>query len=150
MIDGVLIVPLKQIPDDRGKIMHMLRSDDKHFEKFGEIYFSVVYPGIVKGWHVHKEMTLNYTVPIGMVKLVLYDARKNTKSKGEVMEIFMGEANYVLVRIPPGVVSAVKGIGVKPAMVANCSTLAHDPKEIERIDPFSNDIPYDWSKRPDR
>ncbi|MDO8554728.1 MAG: dTDP-4-dehydrorhamnose 3,5-epimerase family protein [Candidatus Micrarchaeota archaeon] len=144
MIDGVLIVPLKQIPDERGKIMHMIRKDSPYFEKFGEVYFSVVYPGVVKGWHTHTKVTLNYAVPFGTVKLVLYDMRENSKTKGEIMEIFTGESNYVLIKIPPGVASGVKGVGVNPAFIVNCATEPHDPKEIGRIDPFKNDIPYDW------
>jgi dTDP-4-dehydrorhamnose 3,5-epimerase len=144
MIDGVQVIPLKQIPDERGKIMHMLRCDDPYFEKFGEIYFSVVYPGIIKGWHIHKKMTLNYAVVSGMIKLVLYDKRDNSPTKGELMELFIGEDNYALVCIPPGIVNGFKGIGTKPAIVANCATEPHDTKEIIRIDPFSNEIPYDW------
>ena len=144
MIEGVEIHPLKQIPDERGKIMHMLRCDDPHFEKFGEIYFSMVYPGVVKGWHLHKEMTLNYAVIVGMIKLVLYDDRENSPTQGELMELFIGESNYVLVKIPPRVWNGFKGIGVQPAIVANCATLPHDPDEIIRIDPFDNHIPYDW------
>jgi len=144
MIEGVIIKPLKQIPDERGKIMHMLRVDDPEFEKFGEIYFSVVFPGVVKGWHLHKKMTLNYAVVSGTIKLVLYDKRENSPTKGELMEIFMGEDNYALVQIPPGVVNGFKGIGRQSAIVANCATEPHDPNEIIRIDPFNNDIPYNW------
>jgi len=143
MIDGVLVHPLTQIPDERGKIMHMLRADDPHFEKFGEIYFSTVYPGVVKGWHLHKLMTLNYTVVSGTVKLVLYDDRPNSPTRSELMELFVGQANYVLVKIPPGVWNGFKGIGLDPAIVANCATIPHDPNEIERMDPFKNSIPYD-------
>lgn len=144
MIEGVHIHPLRQIPDERGKIMHMLRCDAPYFERFGEIYFSVVYPGVVKGWHVHTRMVLNYAVVCGMVKLVLYDSREDSPTRGEVMELFIGESNYVLVRIPPGVVNGFKGMGIQEAIVANCSTDPHDPAEIRRIDPFQNDIPYDW------
>jgi len=144
MIHDVKIVTLKQIPDERGKIMHMLRADDSHFEKFGEIYFSVVYPGVIKGWHVHKKTTLNYAVVSGMIKLVLYDDRKGSPTKGKLMELFMGEDNYVLVKIPPGIVNGFKGVGVKPAIVANCATEPHDPEEIIRIDPFDKRIPYNW------
>lgn len=136
--------PLRQIPDERGKIMHMLRCDEPHFEKFGEIYFSIVYPGVIKGWHVHKRMTLNYAVIAGMIKLVLYDDRENSSTRGELMEFFVGESNYVLVKIPPGIWNGFKGIGVKPAIVANCATEPHDPEEIERMDPFTEKIPYDW------
>jgi len=145
MIDGVLIHPLKQIPDERGKIMHMLRCDDPHFERFGEIYFSVVNPGVIKGWHLHREMTLNYAVVSGMIKLVLFDDRPDSPTRANLLELFIGEANYVLVRIPPGIWNGFKGIGNVPAIVANCATLPHKPDEIIRLDPFDNPIPYDWS-----
>ncbi len=144
MIEGVKITPLKIIPDERGTILHMLRDDDRVFERFGEIYFSKVYPGVVKGWHLHKKMTLNYAVPVGMIKLVLFDNRENSPTKGELMELFIGEENYVLVTIPPNVWNGFKGIGLGISMVANCSTTHHDPDEIIRMDPINNDIPYDW------
>jgi dTDP-4-dehydrorhamnose 3,5-epimerase len=144
MIKGVEIHPLRQIPDERGKIMHMLRSTDKHFDKFGEIYFSVVHPGVIKGWHLHKKMILNYAVVTGMIKLVLFDDRKNSPTKGEVQEIFTGEDNYCLIKIPAGIWNGFKGAGTKPAIVANCATMAHDPAEIVRLDPFDNNIPYSW------
>ena len=124
--------------------MHMLRADDPHFEGFGEIYFSVVYPGVVKGWHLHKRMTLNYAVVFGMIKLVLYDPRENSPTKGEIQELFIGEDNYVFVKIPPGIWNGFKGMGVKPAIVGNCATIPHDPDELVRLDPFSKEIPYDW------
>lgn len=147
MIEGVLVHPLRQIPDERGKVMHMLRRDDPHFEEFGEIYFSVVYPGAVKGWHLHKRMTLNYAVISGMIKLVLYDDREGSPSRGRFMELFIGEANYVLVRIPPGIWNGFKGIGEKAAIVANCATLPYSPEEIVRMDPWHSPIPYDWGLR---
>jgi dTDP-4-dehydrorhamnose 3,5-epimerase len=144
MIKGVMVIPLKQIPDERGKIMHMLKCTDPHFEKFGEIYFSIGLPGVIKAWHKHKTMTLNNAVISGRVKLVLYDDRKNSPTKGELMELFIGEDNYCLVKIPPGIVNGYKTYGDKPAILANCATEPHDPNEIIRIDPFDNKIPYDW------
>ncbi len=144
MIHGVLIHPLRQIPDERGKILHMLRCDDPHFERFGEIYFSLVYPGVIKGWHLHKEMTLNYAVVSGVIKLVLYDDRPESPTRGEVQELFVGESNYVLVRIPPRVWNGFKGVGVSPAIVANCSTIPHSPDEIVRKSPFDPSVPYSW------
>ncbi|MBI5566316.1 MAG: dTDP-4-dehydrorhamnose 3,5-epimerase family protein [Chloroflexi bacterium] len=145
MIDGVMLIPLKQIPDERGKIMHMLRCDDPHFEQFGEIYFSTVYPNVIKGWHLHTEMTLNYAVIVGTIKLVLYDDRLDSPTRGEIMELYSGEDNYQLIKIPPMVWNGFKGVGVTPAIVANCATIPHRPDEILRKDPFSADIPYDWS-----
>lgn len=145
MIEGVTIRPLKKIADERGTVMHMLKATDPEFQKFGEIYFSTVYPGVVKGWHLHPKMELNYAVPVGMIKLVLYDQRPDSKTKGEIVELFVGEDNYVLVHIPTGVVNGFKGIGAKPAIVANCANMPHDPEEIIRIDPFKNNIPYDWN-----
>ncbi len=145
MIQGVCVQPLRQIPDERGKVMHMLRRDDPWFDKFGEIYFSVVYPGAIKGWHQHARMTLNYAVLTGMVKLVLFDDREGSPTRGELMEIHTGEDAYALIVVPAGIWNGFKGIGVKPAIVANCATEPHDPEEIIRLDPFSDQIPYDWS-----
>ncbi len=145
MINGVLVHPLKQIPDERGKIMHMLKSTDPHFEQFGEIYFSIIYPGVVKGWHRHSHMILNYAVVSGSVKLVLYDDRQNSPTCSQFQEIFLGESNYCLGKIPPMVWNGFKGTGTEPAIVANCTTIPHDPAEIERCDPVSSRIPYDWS-----
>ena len=147
MIEGVHIRPLKQIPDERGKIMHMLRCDDPHFERFGEIYFSVVYPGTVKGWHLHQRMTLNYAAIRGMIKLVLFDDRQASPSRGKLLEIFTGEDDYTLITIPPLVWNGFKGIGVEPAIVANCASEPHDPTEIIRMDPSTDKIPYDWGLR---
>ncbi len=144
MIDGVIVRGLATIADERGSVMHMLRADDPDFERFGEVYFSTVYPGVVKGWHMHREMTVNYAVVSGMIKLVLFDGRPSSPSHGRVEELFVGEQNYVLVKVPPKVWNGFKGIGVKPAIVANCATLPHDPEEIVRMDPFSPEIPYDW------
>jgi len=146
-IAGVAVRPLRRIPDERGAVLHMLRSDDPHFEKFGEIYFSMVYPGVVKGWHLHRRMTLNYAVPVGMIKLVLYDDREGSPTRGAIDEVFVGEQNYALVTVPPGVWNGFKGLGASPAIVANCATHPHDPDEIERLDPLGDRIPYRWDVR---
>lgn len=144
MIAGVTIHPLRQILDERGKIMHLLRSDAPHFQSFGEIYFSWVNPGVVKAWHWHERMVLNYAVPVGNIKLALYDDRPESPTRGEIQEIFLGPDHYALVTIPAQVWNGFKGIGVMPAMVANCSTIPHDPTEIKRRDAFDPAIPYDW------
>jgi dTDP-4-dehydrorhamnose 3,5-epimerase len=146
-IHDVKVTPLRRIPDERGAVFHMLREDSPVFQRFGEIYFSTVYPGVVKGWHIHKRMTLNYAVPAGMVKLVCYDDRNDSPTRGEVQEVHVGELNYALVTIPPLVWNGFKGEGTLPALVANCATIPHDPDEIDRLDPFDNDIPYDWALR---
>jgi dTDP-4-dehydrorhamnose 3,5-epimerase len=145
MIHGVQRHPLRQILDERGKVMHMLRCDDPWFEKFGEIYFSWVYPGVIKGWHIHRRMALNYAVPSGAVKLVLYDDRSDSPTRGEVQVLFTGEHDFQLIHIPPGIWNGFKSVGTRPAMVANCATEPHDPTEIARLDPLSDVIPYDWS-----
>ncbi len=144
MIQGVFIHPLKQIADDRGKVMHMLRRDDPWFERFGEIYFSLAFPGVIKGWHLHKEMTLNYAVIKGRIQLVLYDDREDSPTRNTLQEIFTGEDNYGLITIPPKIWNGFKAIGMEPALVANCATEPHDPSEIVRLEPFTDNIPYDW------
>jgi dTDP-4-dehydrorhamnose 3,5-epimerase len=145
MIDGVKVIPLRRIPDERGTIFHMMRSTDAHFERFGEIYFSTIYPDVVKGWHRHREMTLNYACMHGQIKLVLFDERESSATRGELMEIFLGPDQYSLVVIPPEVWNGFKGMSDPYAIVANCCTHAHDPSRSSRLDPFDNHIPYDWA-----
>ena len=144
MIDGVSINSLRQIPDERGVIMHMMKKTDTMFAAFAEVYFSGVYPGAIKAWHIHKEMTLNYAVPIGQIKLVLYDDRRESATHGQIQEIFLGYGNYALVTIPPMVWNGFKGLGTSMSLVANCTTHIHDPDEIMRKSPFSEEIPYNW------
>ena len=146
-IHGVQVFPLRRIQDERGVVMHMLRRDDPHFTEFGEIYFSVIYPGIIKGWHLHSRMTINYAVVDGDIKLVLYDQRGDSPTRHQVQEIVFGQINYELVRVPPGVVNGFTAVGGRRAIVANCASIPHDPQEITRIDPFRSSSPYDWRVR---
>jgi len=145
MIEGVRVTPLKQILDERGKIMHMLKCTDPVFKKFGEVYFSVAEQGVVKGWHRHKEMTLNYAVPVGKIKLVVFDDRENSLTRNDVNEFFIGPDNYCLVTIPPLVWNGWKGL-FDFNLVVNCATLPYDPNEIEYCHPYLNDFPYDWDR----
>lgn len=148
MIDGVIIKPLKRIADERGYIMKMQESCDTEFNGFGEIYFSTVYPNVVKGWHLHNKAILNYAVVSGMIKLVLFDNREGSSTKGNLMELFIGEQNYVLVQIPPNVWNGFKGIGDKTAIIADLITITHEEDKMERLDPHNNDIiPYNWERK---
>lgn len=144
MIDGVLITPLKKIPDERGYVMHMLRADSPAYRGFGEVYFSAVYQGVVKAWHRHLTNTLNLTAIKGMVKVLLYDERPESPTKGELLELFVGDQNYQLVTIPVGVWNGFKGISAPEAILAVCLADPYDPAEVERLDPFDNHIPYKW------
>lgn len=148
MIGGVVITPLKQIADERGKVMHMLRADAPHFAGFGEIYFSSVHPGAVKAWHVHRRMTINYAVPHGRIRFVLFDDRPGSASRGVVMELDLGPDHYQLVTVPPLVWNGFKGIGAETAIVANCTSIPHDSGEIERRDAADPYFPYDWNTGP--
>ena len=146
MIEGVRVKNLKIVPDERGFLMEILRSDDDFFKKFGQVYLTVVYPGVVKGWHYHKKQIDHFCVVKGMAKVVLYDQRKKSKTYKEVNEFFMGEKNPILLVIPPLVVHGMKGIGTEPGYLINCPSEPYhyeNPDEF-RIHPYSNDIPYDW------
>ena len=147
MIDGVKIIKKKQFIDERGKIMHMLRVDDKEFVKFGEIYFSYTYPGAIKAWHRHKEMTLTYAAVSGKIKLVLFDDRKNSPTEGKLEEIFLSDEDYFTVTIPPLIWNGFKSIEDKAAIVANCTDVPHSEGEIERKKFDDPSIPYEWSMK---
>ena len=144
MIEGVSLIPLKQIHDERGKVMHMLRQTDSHFSQFGEIYFSCTYPGVVNGWHRHKEMTLNYAAVSGSAKVVLYDDRSSSTTFGQIQEIYLNQENYSLLVVPPQVWNGFKAIGTKEVIVANCATIPHSSEEIDRLEYNDKSIPYDW------
>ncbi len=147
LIDGVSTKELRLIPDERGYLMEMLRADDGIFQKFGQVYLSVAYPGVVKGWHYHKVQTDYFTIVKGMMKVVLYDGRPDSPTHGEVNEFFVGELNPLLVVIPPGVLHGMKAIGGAPGYLVNCPTepYNYDKPDEYRVDPHETDIPYDWS-----
>jgi len=149
MIDGVIVKKLKVIPDERGYLMEMMRADDPFFKKFGQVYLSVAYPGVVKGWHYHKVQTDHFVIVSGMVKVVLYDQRQDSKTHGEVNEFFMGVHNPILLVIPPLVVHGMKAIGTEPGMLVNCPSemYRYDDPDEHRIDPHKGGIPYDWSRK---
>ena len=142
MIEDVKITPLRKIADERGAIFHMLREDSPVFERFGEIYFSQAYPGVIKGWHEHTAQTQNYAVIQGMIKLVLFDNRKNAATYGKLVELFIGDLNYQLVTIPVGIINGYKCIGTQSCLVANCSTIPHQEGEMIRYAPDSDKVPY--------
>ena len=147
MIHGVTVKELRVLPDERGFLMEILRSDDDIFKQFGQIYLTVGYPGVVKGWHYHKIQTDFFTVIQGMMKVVLYDNRETSPTYKEINEFFMGELKPTLITIPPHVVHGMKAIGIEPGFVINCPTHPYNrthPDEY-RIHPHDNDIPYDWN-----
>ena len=144
LIDGVKVTRLNQFIDERGKVMHMLRNDWDVYDKFGEVYFSCTNPNVVKAWHLHKEMTLNYAVITGCIKCVLYDDRNNSPTKGEINEFFMSPEDYYLLTVPPLIWNGWKGVGTSISIVANCATIPHSNDEIIRKSPFDKSISYDW------
>lgn len=149
MIEGVRTKVLKVIPDERGRLMEMLRNDDPLFVKFGQIYLTTAYPGVVKGWHYHKKQIDNFIVVRGMMKIVLYDQRESSVTYGEVNEFFLGDHQPLLLQIPAGVCHGFKCVGEHEAMVINCPTETYrydDPDEY-RIEPHDKNIPYDWSRK---
>jgi dTDP-4-dehydrorhamnose 3,5-epimerase len=146
-IDGVIIRPLKRVPDERGTIMHGVRADDA-LSPFGEVYFKKLYHGVVNGWHVHEQLELNFICLMGMVKLVLADLRPGSSTNGTLQEVFFGDDNYCLVHVPPGVANGSKGMSAPFALICNVASRPHDPTlAYRRIDPHSNEIPYDWRRR---
>ncbi len=146
MIEGVKIKKLKVIPDDRGFLMEMMRNDDEIFEKFGQVYLSVCAPNVVKGWHFHKKQVDHFIVVKGNGKVVLYDNREGSSTKGNVEEYFLGEKNPILLKIPTYVVHGITPVGDEPCYLINVPTEKYhykDPDEF-RIPHNSPEVPYDW------
>ena len=149
MIDGVRVKQLRVIPDDRGRLMEIIRNDDDLFEKFGQVYMTTVMPEVVKGWHYHNMQTDNLACVEGTVKLALYDVREGSPTKGEVNEFYIGVHSPRLVQVPPGVYHGFKCVSEREAIVINTPTEVYnreDPDEL-KCDPHDDEIPYDWSRK---
>jgi dTDP-4-dehydrorhamnose 3,5-epimerase len=149
MIAGVKSKKLKVIPDERGRLMEMLRSDDNLFLKFGQAYMTTAYPGVVKAWHYHKKQVDNFVVVRGMMKIVLYDSRKESSTYGEINEFFLGDHNPMLLQIPAFVYHGFKCISDEEAMVINIPTKVYDYKDPDefRLPAHGSEIPYNWSRK---
>lgn len=144
-IEGVVVQPLPEIADTRGAVLHMLRCDSPLFTRFGEVYFSLTFSGVIKAWKSHRLMTQHLAVPVGRIRLVIYDDRSKSPSQGQLDTYMLGRpGEYYLVRIPPGVWYGFKALSVEPALVANCTDLPHDPGEVENLPVHSDKIPYCW------
>lgn len=146
-IEGVHCSDLKQIPDERGSVFHMLRNDDVVFRSFGEIYFSEVVPGAVKAWKYHYKQTQNIAVPIGRIRVVIYDDRKISSTQGNIQIQELGRPDlYFRLTIPSGIWYGFACISDTPALLANCSDLPHDPSESEHKAEDDPSIPYSWER----
>ena len=148
MIEGVKVKHLKMIPDERGRLMEILRSDDHMLEKFGQVYFTTAFPGVVKAWHYHKFQDDNFTCVLGRIRLGLYDARENSPTKGEADEFYLSLDEPKVVHIPKQVYHGFKCVSKEEAMVINIVTQPYHYKNPDeyRVDAFDNDIHFDWKK----
>jgi len=148
MIEGVKVKKLKVIPDDRGRLMEIFRCDDEIFQKFGQVYMTTAYPGVVKAWHYHKIQTDSFTCVKGKMRLGLYDARKGSPTFGNVEEYVLSLEDPLLVQIPPEVYHGFKCVGDEEAVVINTVTepYNHESPDECRVDAYDNDIPFDWKK----
>ena len=149
LIKGVRVKPLKVIPDERGRLFEILRRDEPLFSKFGQVYCTSVDAGVVKGWHYHKRQVDNFVCVSGMIKLVLYDSRPGSPTKGQINEFFMGTHHQLLVRIPAKVYHGFKGLSQPEAIVINVPTepYHHATPDEYRLDPHQNEIPYNWARQ---
>ena len=149
MIHGVIVKPLRVNADDRGYLMEMLRCDDDVFERFGQAYVSLNYPGVIRAWHWHQKQSDIFVCVKGMIKVGLFDARDGSPTKGQLQEVVMGEHNPVLLKIPIGVVHGYKTIGVAPSLLVNFPTQPYDPADPDelRLPWDTPDIPFDWATK---
>ena len=146
LIEGVKIKKLKPIPDDRGKLMEILRSDEDMFARFGQIYVTICKPRVVKGWHYHKVQVDHFACLQGKAKVVLYDARDHSKTHRQINEFVIGWDNPLLIKIPTFVYHGFCAVGKEDAMILNIPTEVYhysSPDEF-RASPFTKEIPYDW------
>ena len=149
MIEGVRVKKLKVIPDNRGRLMEMLRCDEEIFEGFGQVYMTTAYPGIIKAWHCHKLQSDNFTCVFGKILLALYDGRVHSSSFGEVDDFIISPDEPKLIHIPKEVYHGFKNIGDSEALIINIVTEPYNynnPDEY-RLDPLDKKIGYKWNRK---
>jgi dTDP-4-dehydrorhamnose 3,5-epimerase len=145
LIDGVILTELLQINDERGSVLHMLRNDAPEFTRFGECYFSEVLPKVVKAWKRHHTQTQNLAVPVGRVRIVIYDDRGNSPTQGQLQELELGRPDsYWRLRIPCGLWYGFACLGETPALIVNCADSPHDRTDSELRQKDDSSIPYSW------
>lgn len=144
-IDGLWTHELAVIETPGGPVLHMLRADSPLFTRFGEMYFSVVLPGAVKAWKLHKRQSQNFAVPSGLVQVVVYDGRDHSPSRGRVESVLLGlPGHYRLLHIPPGLWYGFAGRGETPAVLANCADVPHSPDDSYSLGRDDPSIPHVW------
>jgi len=145
-ISGVKTRKLRLIPDERGWLMELLRSDWEEFEKFGQAYVTTCYPGVVKAWHFHKQQDDHFTCLSGSAKLALYDPREDSPTKGTVNEFYIGTLNPLLVRIPRMVYHGFAAVGNEMAVIVNFPTALYNYEKPDEYRAPHDDpaIPYRW------
>ena len=148
MIEGVEIKELKVNYDERGHLLEILRKDDAIFKKFGQVYITTAGPGVVKAWHYHKLQDDHFCCVFGKMRLALYDARRASKTFGQIMEWELSLENPKLVKIPARIYHGFKCISNDEAIVVNIPTKPYNRNKPDeyRLDPFNNDIEYDWRR----
>lgn len=149
LISGAKVRRLPALPDERGVLTEILRADDPEYPEFGQVYVTATYPGVVKGWHYHEEQTDMICCLSGELKLVLYDRRGESPTSGVVNEIFLGDSNRIIVKVPKGIYHGWKCVGERTALVVNIpdKVYHYQRPDEHRVDPHENDIPYDWRRR---
>lgn len=143
-ISGLKIKRIEKITDDRGQLLHFLKKDSAEFKQFGEVYFSLTYQNIIKGWKKHLQMTQNFVCPFGEIQLVIYDERENSTSHGQVEVLKFGLDNYQLITIPPGLWYSFRAISSPHAIICNLTDIPHTPNESVTLPLDSPTIPYRW------
>ena len=136
ILDTIKLTPLKRINVKGGDILHGLKSNEKTFKGFKEIYFSMIDNNSVKAWKRHLRMTMNLIVPIGDVEFVFSDEENNFRKE------VIGNQKYSRITVPPGIWFGFKGLYYPYSLVTNIADICHDPSEIERK--LINEYNYDW------
>jgi dTDP-4-dehydrorhamnose 3,5-epimerase len=149
MIDGVKIKKLKVIPDERGRLMEILRRDDELFQNFGQAYATTTYSGVVKAWHKHEKQTDNIACVAGLIKKALYDGRPDSPTFKEVNEFYLGAHNPLLIQVPAGIYHGWMCVSQEEALIVNLptETYNYERPDEQRLDPHTSDIPYNWKRK---
>jgi dTDP-4-dehydrorhamnose 3,5-epimerase len=146
-IDGVIVVPLKKVLNERGHLLEVQRNDEGHFPGFGQVYLTATNPGIVKAWYRHHRQIDQIALAQGTIRLALFDARETSPTQGQVQELLISDDQPVLVQIPTGVWHGFQALGTGPALLLHLNTIpfSFQDTDEDRLPSTATEIPFRWA-----
>jgi dTDP-4-dehydrorhamnose 3,5-epimerase len=148
LIDGVAVHEVLHVPKSQGYLTEVFRADWLHGTNVtvDQVFQVVLEAGGISAWHAHERTIDRIFVNRGMMRLVLYDAREESPTRGLVNELRFGTVRPALVIIPPRVWHGIQNLASAESSVLNLvdRAYAYDDPDHWRVPVNSPQIPFSF------